>query len=352
MRKVSILFVAIVGLLAFSSCEKDEFGPVMSSSPGSPSIQQPQDGQSYALSEDQADQSLFTMEWSEPDYGFEAAVTYTVQMSKTGDNFADPISMGTTNGTSMEFTVGEMNNSLLANGFTAGQQNSLQFRVMASVSDSTTNQISDPVSLSITPYEVVINYPKIYVPGGFQSASGYGSDWTPADAPPLYSVESNDKYEGYVYMAGTGNEFKFTNDRSWDLNWGDTGADGTLDENGDNIVRDESGYYKINVDLNEGTYETLNTTWGLIGSATANGWDSDMDMTYDQENKVWTITTDLSAGEIKFRANNAWDLDYGDDGADGTLDKGGENIAIDEAGNYTIKLILSEPIYTYEIIKN
>jgi hypothetical protein len=34
------------------------------------------------------------------------------------------------------------------------------------------------------------------------------------------------------------------------------------------------------------------------------------------------------------------------------MEYGGANIAIAEAGNYTIELILSTPIYTYKVIKN
>ncbi len=50
------------------------------------------------------------------------------------------------------------------------------------------------------------------------------ADWSPDKAPELSSVKSNDKYEGYVYMANAGNMFKFTDGPNWDLNWGDDGA--------------------------------------------------------------------------------------------------------------------------------
>jgi len=60
----------------------------------------------------------------------------------------------------------------------------------------------------------------------------------------------------------------------------------------------------------------------------------------------------LVAGEIKFRANDDWALDYGDTGFDGTLEEGGDNIPIDEAGNYTIVLNLETPGYAYSIVKN
>ncbi|MDZ7681757.1 MAG: hypothetical protein U5J63_08650 [Fodinibius sp.] len=46
------------------------------------------------------------------------------------------------------------------------------------------------------------NNDEVSVPGNYQSASGYGSDWTPADAPPLVSENNNDVYTGRVYMDG------------------------------------------------------------------------------------------------------------------------------------------------------
>ena len=95
--------------------------------------------------------------------------------------------------------------------------------------------------------------PEIYVPGGYQSASGYTADWTPAQAPPLVSENSDDVYTGRVYFATSGAEFKFTADRNWDTNWG--GSDGNLVENSpDNLVIGDAGLYELTVDLNNLTY--------------------------------------------------------------------------------------------------
>ena len=67
-----------------------------------------------------------------------------------------------------------------------------------------------------------------------------------------------------------------------------------------------------------------------------------------------TITLNLTAGEMKFRANDAWDINFGDDGANGSLEYGGANIAIASAGNYTITLDLKGGggKYTYTVKKN
>jgi len=62
------------------------------------------------------------------------------------------------------------------------------------------------------------------------------------------------------------------------------------------------------------------------------------------------ITTDLVVGEIKFRANDAWDLALG--GTVDALTTTGGNLAIAAAGNYTITLDLSKATYTCTIKKN
>jgi len=99
-------------------------------------------------------------------------------------------------------------------------------------------------------------YPEVYVPGGYQAASGYINDWSPADAPALISENSDDVYTGLVYFANPGSEFKFTPIRDWAQ--GDYGgSNGTLTNGGDNIVAPNSGVYEITVDLNSMTYSLV-----------------------------------------------------------------------------------------------
>lgn len=97
-------------------------------------------------------------------------------------------------------------------------------------------------------------FPEIYVPGGYQGASGYTNDWSPADAPPLISENSDDIYTGVVYFASGGLEYKFTAERNWDNgDWG--GENGIIDSDGPNLTIGSAGLYEITVDLNELTYE-------------------------------------------------------------------------------------------------
>lgn len=95
--------------------------------------------------------------------------------------------------------------------------------------------------------------------------------------------------------------------------------------------------------------------WGIIGSATAattggDGWGADANLDYNSATKKYSITMDLAAGEIKFRLDDSWTTNYGDNGNDGTLDAGGANIPIATAGNYTI--VVDFTAKTYTVTKN
>lgn len=363
MKKLSLLSLLLAGLLVFSSCDKGELGPVANTSdPGAPEISSPSSGENFVLSEDDVDAVAMTIEWTKPDFGFSSAPDYSIQFAESGED-AEYIQLGSTQGNSLEVETQDINNALISEGFLTGEEHSINLRVVASLPDDSVSAVhSEPVSISVTPYFAEVSYPEIYVPGVYQATSNEGNEWDPSTAPALYSFEEDDTYEGYVYIADAGSEFKFTAERNWDdEEWGDDEGDGTLDPGtlDNNIVADESGYYYMDVNLNEMTYSLTPTEWGVTGDATPNGWVNpdegieDHDMTYDPDEKVWTIDLELSEGEMKFRANDAWDLNYGDDEGDGRLDKGSDgNITVDQAGNYTIVLDLSEAPYTYELNQN
>lgn len=187
------------------------------------------------------------------------------------------------------------------------------------------------------------NYSLLNVPGGFQG-------WDPAaNSTALASVNNDSNYEGYLYFAEAG-EFKFALG-GWDNNWGDSDGDGLLEKGGDNLSVAEPGLYKINVDTTGLAYTVQKTEWGLIGSSTPGGWDADTDMTYIPDENVLSITLELVAGEVKFRANDDWGINYGDTGADAVLELGGDNIIIPSDGVYTLKLFLDRPDYTYSIAR-
>ena len=91
--------------------------------------------------------------------------------------------------------------------------------------------------------------------------------------------------------------------------------------------------------------------WGVIGSATPAGWGSSTPMTYNPMTGNYSISLGLSTGEIKFRLDNSWTTNYGDDGNNLSLDAGGANIPV-TAGNYTIVANFTNHTYTITPITN
>ena len=350
MKKLSII-IFLIGLVGLFSCKKDETKAVIQS-PTSP-VLHVAGGDSIVLNKANAD-SLITYTWSAASFGLDLVTTYTVQVDKASDSLKNPITIGTvTSATSFSILTKDLNNKLLGLEFNPDLNPSssmaLQFRVIATVNTHTATAYSPVVNKVVTPYYVKIVYPLLFVPGNYQG-------WNPADSSTvIYSAKSNLKYDGYVWMNSSAPQFKYTDGPKWDVNYGDNGADGTLDAGGANIAPATGpGYYHLTVDLS-GTPKThtyLLTAWSVIGDATPGGWNTDTDMAYDSIAKTWNVTVNLTAASIKFRANHSWDLNYGDTGADGSLDMGGDNIAVPVDGNYTVTLNLSSAIFRYKLQKN
>lgn len=351
MKKINYI-LSFAFLLMLFACATEEFEPVVNIG-NAPVLNVP--AASVVLEEANAGQSIGAFSWTKADFGFPAATTYILEMDKAGNNFNNAFTMATTNETQVAFTAGEFNNKMLTFGLPGDWTSEVEFRVLATVSQFVDTVVSAPAPMTVTTYDVIVNYPKLYVPGSYQG-------WDPSNEKTVvYSVKSNDRYQGYFWFPDEVNEFKFTKVPAWEEpnTIGDpdpAGQSGTLqigNWGGNNIkVTTGAGYYLIKADLIAKTYSATKTEWGLIGSATPGGWDSDQNMTYDIDNGVWTITLDLVAGDIKFRANDDWALNYGDDGPDGKLEQDGANIAIATAGNYTITMNLEAALYTYSIVKN
>lgn len=189
------------------------------------------------------------------------------------------------------------------------------------------------------------SYTKLYVPGAYQG-------WSPdnANVYKLSSVNNDGKFEGYLYFKDDNTEFKITVNPNWSVNYGDDGANGSLEANGANLKSGAAGLYHFEVDLNALTYTLNRTDWGIIGDATPGGWGSDTNMSFNEAEGAMELTIDLVGGkDIKFRANDDWGLNYGDDGSNAILERNGANIKIAETGRYLIRLYLDRPDYTYSI---
>lgn len=186
------------------------------------------------------------------------------------------------------------------------------------------------VTLDMNNLTYTVGKPVLYMAG---DANGWATN-------DYLAGEDGVHFTGFMYLNQNG--FKFcTQPERKGTNYGanfDTAADAA------NITMTEAaGYYKVDVDLESKSYVlTPITTIGIIGSASPNGWDSDVDMTYvpynaeTKELGYWEAKDiTLASGEIKFRANDDWAINWGGD--TNALTQGGDNISV-EAGTYDIKL--------------
>lgn len=94
------------------------------------------------------------------------------------------------------------------------------------------------------------------------------------------------------------------------------------------------------------------TSVAIIGSGTAGGWDTETPMELaDDTLQLYYLKVNLTANEVKFRANNAWDINWGAvDFPLGTGVQGGPNIPVAFAGEYEIlfSAITGEYFFYYE----
>lgn len=186
------------------------------------------------------------------------------------------------------------------------------------------------VTLDMNNLTYTVGKPVLYMAG---DANGWATN-------DYLAGEDGVHFTGFMYLNQNG--FKFCTQPEWKgTNYGanfDTAKDAA------NItMTEEASYYKVDVDLESKSYVlTPITTIGIIGSASPNGWDSDVDMTYvpynaeTKELGYWEAKNiTLASGEIKFRANDDWAINWGGD--TNALTQGGDNISVD-AGTYDIKL--------------
>lgn len=134
-----------------------------------------------------------------------------------------------------------------------------------------------------------------------------------------------------------------------------------LDPGGSNLVLDaaDEGTYTVTItfdangiglaltrtgDVPPVTFDPATYAFGVIGDATANGWDADRDLYYkgivDGSHTWLGVVTFAGTGEFKFRTNDDWAFSLGGtlaaDGSESTLVVDGGNIPTPGAGGYYI----------------
>ncbi|MBN8643218.1 MAG: SusE domain-containing protein [Flavobacteriales bacterium] len=347
----SILALSLV--FSFTSCE-DEQDLLFSQPEGEFRILSPVSGEGVVLNADTPLNPGLSMTWEAANYGSPTEITYTIQVDKSGDEFDSPIDVVSTTNTYATVSSDALNSAAVAAGLDPFTQGGLEIRLRSTVGTTgSQEQFSDVISYLVTPYST--DLPKLAVPGNHQG-------WNPPTAPRVASsAYGKTDFEGYIWLDGG---FKFVGpDASGNFNWGNTdwGDDGSfsgaLAESGESDIIATAGFYRVEANTgapdpttnpNGLTYSITPVAWGIVGAATPGGWDNSTALTYNSSTNKWEGVVALSAGEFKFRANNAWAINLG--GFDASKPYGGENmsydggnLSVDTAGNYLVVLDLSNP---------
>ena len=348
-HKIVVALIALVGII---SCT-DEQDLKFSNPEGAFKIVTPLTNDSVVLNAVTPNNPGISISWEKMSYGTPTEVTYTVQIDKTGDNFDTPIDLVSTTATFATLSSEALNAKCKEAGLVAFEEGGIDVRVKASVGTASTQDVfSDVIVYLVKTYST--DLPKIYVVGNFLSDSGYGSNWTPANAVPLLASSfTSQEFEGFVNMNVANFEFKFLpTNTSFDGDYGLGSTAGSLVQTDEtNCLGTAAGFYYVKANTSLLTYSIQPTSWAITGAATPLGWPDngvqDQDMTYNSTTKKWEITIALTAGgnQFKFRANDAWILNLGKDGndIDVSMDFGGDNLDVAASGTYKVELDLSSP---------
>jgi hypothetical protein len=284
-----------------------------------------------------------TFNWGVAFKGYPDVVTYTLQYDSAGKNFvvAYDIAVGASLLTKA-LTQSEMNTSALNAGIAGGATGKVEYRIKA-VTASGAISYSNVVNVTIQSYIPIL---RMYMPGGYQAATGNGNDWDPATAPELIRDQrtgvNNDMYYIYIFLPANG-EFKITQGRAWDIAFGTGSTAGSVtSNNGGNFKVTTAGFYRVSINRTTLKYDIRAGRMGFVGGATGAGWNPpNVFPTYAMGNSA----TNLFVGITTFVANDGWKLidnnswndgsnsvgetrSYGSPGGDGsTLEVNGANFA-------------------------
>jgi hypothetical protein len=296
-----------------------------------------------------ASQTATTFTWSRSFPGYTGTITYAIQYDSAGKAFASPheIEVGN-NILTKALTQAEVNMAALNEGVAAGTAGRIEYRVKATTAQGAI-AFSNAVAITVNTYQPLI---RLYMPGSYQAGMGNGTDWTPADAPELIRdlrpEALNKLYYTYIYLPA-GAKFKFTQGRSWDLNFG--GSGGNLSAGGADLEVTTAGWYRVSVDLANMKYDIRQGRIGFVGGATGADWTPGNTFPNYAMGAIGTnlflgVTT-FTTGGWKLIDNNEWNSgditatntrSYGSEGPSGsTVAVNGPNFPdIATAGRYRV----------------
>ncbi len=323
MKKIHI-YTLLIGMLALglTACETEK-EPVLSVKADAQLEAMPTTDYVFTTS-NAADP--FVIKWKAVDYGFTAVNTYTVVLKNKANG--NTVTLGTTSASELSLTNADINAKAGTLFALPGQAADMSVSLLYSAYDGKLSEAAaEEIDFKVTPYD-----PRAVTWNTVYAAAGY-PNWDFSTAYQLGDSDGDGAYEGYVPLTG-GAEY--------------TILDGTtlavLAECG--ALAAEDGFYKVNYTGGAATVSAP-MIWGVVGSATPEGWNADTQFEYDPDTRMWTKVVRLKIGqEFKFRANDDWAFNLGAvDGQEsamgGDLKQDGNNMIAEYAKDTTFLVTLN-----------
>ena len=295
--------------------------------------------------------------WSAADYGVPTQINYSLEAATAAapDSKVTITSGITTTSAEVDY---ETLNAILFNdlGLADGVAEDVNFCIGVKVGEYA-KIYSNVVTVSCKVTAAEKTYPTLTVAGSYAY-----NNWTPGKGQFVFDFDGTDtKYSGVIDFGEdvSALQFKFVG-AAWGQNEfsvpsGEAQAPEAAElplvaGGGDNIAAYTTHrYYSLTLDkatpkvIKNFSFNSL----GVIGDATPTGWDADTDMQFNADKQRFYVDITLIDGTIKFRADDAWDVNWG--GADGVLASGADNIPV-TAGDYRVYVNLNDPAKpTYEL---
>ena len=350
MKKIYNILILLASLATFWACETDHSQNPVYQQPESFVLNNPPYA---ALTTDLQNSTALALTTSQPDYGFTAVTTYTVQVSldntwvdATEDVPATYEELPTAS-TSAQLSAdaADLNKAIVKlSGWTSasdlsGDPMNVYVRLKATVSAALAPVFSNAVTILVLPYyiELVPALPATYYLVGDCIGDGSWTNDPTAIGVSLIPMSLVPNYE-YSTVNGTG-EFTYTGyfpagkgfkligvPGSWDEQWGDGGGSFAHNDGGSgNITVATDGWYTVTLnsatnvltidpaDVTPATYPAMQ----LVGSF-ENWGDAPVNMTQTagDNSHVWyaDVTFDADApadGGCKFRTDDSWTYNWG-----------------------------------------
>lgn len=337
---------ALVILVGLASCDDREIIQVEN---GAAPIVMDLSAERLFLDKNFPDNPALNVNWSQATFSVPVEVAYKIEASATKE-FTDKVVLGSVakSTRTATFTVKQINEATKTLGLVKDVEGTMFIRVISGIGLSQMTSTSNITSVKVTPYATspTYEYQDLFLIGA-ATAGGWDNLATNFNLLPLLKTSDPTKYSFTGYFKADG--FKIIKKKgSWDDQFGAGAGAGTLSTDGGsgNISAPEAGYYKLTVDILALTYTfvpvtvpaTTYTSVSIIGTVNGN-FDNDTQMTQSTfDPHVWKVLgVSLSDGEFKFRANNAWDTNWGNSTEYfGTATQGGANIPLASAWTYDI----------------